>query len=130
MALLMFQPGVIRGLMAGQLWRVSTHSAAVQMCFALSLFIPMALAYLTLVLKDTVNRQTNTVLGALCVTSVISALIGQPGEMSAAVDFVLIVAGLFALLIVWHARKWPRPTDVTPSRPSQEATPQSIMRMG
>ena len=121
-ALLMFQPGVIRGLMAGQLWGVNTHSAGVQMYFALNLFIPMALAYLTLVLRDTANRRTNTVLGALYVASAISALIGQPGEMSGAVDFVLIVAGLVALLIVWHARKWPRPTEVTPSRPSQETT--------
>jgi hypothetical protein len=39
--------------------------------------------------------------------------------MSAAVDFVAIVAILVALLIVWHARKWPREAEVTPSRQSQ-----------
>jgi hypothetical protein len=122
MALLIFQPGVIRDMMAGQLWGANTHSAGVQMNFALDLFIPMAMAYLTLVLKDTANRRTNTVLGALYVASGIATLIGQPGEMSAALDFVVIVVILVALLIVWHARKWPRPTEVTPSRPSQETT--------
>jgi hypothetical protein len=122
MALLMFQPGVIRGLMAGQLWGANTHSAGVQISFALDLFIPMTLAYLTLVLKDAANRRTNTVLGAIYVAGGISALIGQPGEMSAAMDFVAIVAILVALLIVWHARKWPRPAEVTPSRSGQETT--------
>ena len=122
MALLLFQPGVIRGLMAGQLWGANTHSAGVQIDFALSWLIPMAMAYLTLVLKDAANRRTNTVLGVLYVAGGTSALIGQPAEMSAGVNFVVIVAILVALLIVWHARKWPRPNEVTPSRPSQETT--------
>jgi peptidoglycan/LPS O-acetylase OafA/YrhL len=98
----------------------NTHSAGFQIAFALDLFIPMAMAYLTLVLKDAANRRTNTVLGALAVAGGISALIDQPGQMSAAVDFVVVVAILVALLIVWYARKWPRPAEVTPSRPSQE----------
>ena len=122
MALLMFEPGVIRGLMAGELWGANTHSAGVQIEFALDLFIPMALAYLTLVLKDAANRRTNTVLGALYVASGISLLIGQPAGTSAGVNFVLVVVSLLALLIVWHARKWPRGAEVTPSRPSQETT--------
>jgi hypothetical protein len=122
MALLLFQPGVIRDLMAGQLWGANTHSAGVQISFALDWLVPMAMAYLTLVLKDAANRRTNTVLGVLYVAGGIAALIGQPAEMSAGVNFVVIVAILVALLIVWHARKWPRPTEVTPSRPSQETT--------
>ena len=122
MALLLFVPGVIRGLIAGQLWGANTHSAEVQINFALDWLIPMAMAYLTLVLKDAASRRTNTVLGILYVAGGTAALIGQPGEMSAGVDFVVIVAILLALLIVWHARKWPRPTDVTPSRPTQETT--------
>jgi putative copper export protein len=72
MALLLFQPGVIRGLMAGQLWGANTHSAGVQINFALSWLIPMAMAYLTLVLKDAANRRTNTVLGVLYVAGGLS----------------------------------------------------------
>ena len=124
MALLLFQPGVIRGLMAGQLWGTNTHSAGIQISLALDLFIPMALAYLTLVLKDVANRRTNTVLGVLYVVAWISALIGQPREMSGAMDLIAIVGSLVALLIVWHARKLPREAEVppvTPSRQMQEA---------
>ena len=123
-ALLLFQPGVIRGLMDGHLWGANTHSAGVQLSIALSWFIPMVMAYLTLVLNDAANRRTNTVLGVLYVVGGITALTGQPTGMSAAVDFVAIVASLVALLIVWHARKLPREAEVppvTPSRQMQEA---------
>jgi hypothetical protein len=52
----------------------------------------------------------------------ISLLIGQPDGTSAGENFVLIVVSLVALLIVWQVWKWPRPAEVTPSRPSQETT--------
>ena len=122
MALLMFEPGGIRGLMAGELWGANTHSAGVQINMALYWLLPMALAYLTLVLKDTANRRMNAVVGAVSAASGISLLIGQPAWMSAGANFVVIVGSLVALLIVWHAWKWPRPTEVTPSRPSQGTT--------
>ena len=122
MALLMFEPGVIRDMMAGQLWGANIHSAGVQIDTALYWLAPMALAYLTLVLKDTANRRTNAVAGA-----VTRGDRDLPPDRSARRDvcrenFVLIVGSLVALLIVWHARKWPRPAEVTPSRPSQETT--------
>jgi hypothetical protein len=124
LALLMFEPGVIRGLMAGQLWGVNTHSAGFQINAALFFLVPMVMAYLTLVLKAAASRWANGVLGALGVVTGISTLIGQAAGMSAAVNFVAIVGLLVGLLIVWHAWKGPRGaevTPVTPSRHTQEA---------
>ena len=122
MALLMFQPGVIRDMMAGQLWGADIHSAGSQIGTAFYFLAPMALAYLTLVLRDTANRRMNAVLGAVSALSGIGALIDQPAWMSAGMNFVFIVGILISLLIVWHAWKWPRPAEVTPSRPGQETT--------
>jgi hypothetical protein len=122
MALLMFEPGMIRDMMAGKMLGADIHSAGVQINTALYWLAPMALAYLTLVLKDIANRRTNAVAGAVTAATGISLLIGQPAGTSAGVNFVLIVVSLVALLIVWHAWKWPRPTEVTPSRPNQETT--------
>ncbi len=79
------------------------------------------MAYLTLVLTDAANRRTNALLGAVTAVSRVSGLIGQPAGTYAGVGFVLIVAILVALLIVWHAWKWPRGAEVTPPRQSQEA---------
>ena len=122
--MVMFEPGVIHGLMAGQLWGADIHSAGVQINTALFFLAPMAMAYLTLVLKAAVSRWASGVLGALTVVTGISLLLGQPAGMSAAVTFVVIVASLAGLLIVWHAWRGPRGaevTPVTPSRHSQEA---------
>lgn len=122
MALFLFEPGRIRGLMAGELWGANTHSAGVQINIALYWLVPMAMAYLTLVLKDAANRRTNAVLGAVTAAPAISFLIGQPAGTSAGVNFVAIVGILVALLIVWHAWKWPRPAEAAPSRQTQETT--------
>jgi hypothetical protein len=122
MALLMFEPGVIRDMMAGKMLGADIHSAGVQISTALYWLAPMALAYLTLVLKDTANRRTNAVASAVTAVTGISLLIGQPDGTSAGENFVLIVVSLVALLIVWQVWKWPRPAEVTPSRPSQETT--------
>jgi hypothetical protein len=65
LALLLFEPGVIRGLMAGELWGANTDSARAQIYTALYALGPMAMAYLTLVLTDEANRRTNAVLGAV-----------------------------------------------------------------
>ena len=77
MALLMFEPGVIRGLMAGQLYGVNSHSAWVQINTALFWLGPMAMAYLTLVLKDAASRWTNAVVGTITAASAISGLLGH-----------------------------------------------------
>jgi MFS family permease len=127
MVLLLFQPGAIRGLMAGELWGYNTHSAGAQLGIALSFFIPMAMAYLTLVLKDAANRRTNAVLGVVWAVGSIAALVGQPAGISAGAGFVVIVTILVALLIVWHARKWPRPAEaVPPAKPGDAAAKHEV----
>jgi hypothetical protein len=119
-ALLLLEPGVIHGLMTGQLWGVNTHSAGVQINTALFFLAPMAMAYLTLVLNAAASRWTSGVLGALTVVTGISALLGQPVGMSAGLNVVVTAATLAALLIVWHAWKGPRPAEVTPVTPSRQ----------
>jgi hypothetical protein len=120
LALLMFAPGVIRGLMAGQLWGANTHSAEVQIITASYALAPMAMAYLTLALTDAASRWANAVLGAVAAASGFFGLIGQPSGTSAGADFAVIVAILVALLIVWHAWKWPRGAAVTPVPPPRQ----------
>jgi hypothetical protein len=122
MALFMYQPGVISDMMAGKLYGADIHSAGVQISMAVYCLAPIALAYLTLVLKDAASRWMNGVIGAVSAVSLISVLLGQPSWASAGVNFVLAVGTLVALLIVWHAWKWPREVPpVTPSRRTEEA---------
>lgn len=120
MALLMLGPGVLHGLMAGQLWGANTHSAAVQINIAVLWLIPAAMAYLTLVLNDAASRWTNAVVAAISALFALSTLISQPAGISAGVNFVSTVGILVALLIIRHAWKGPRKAEVTPVTPSRQ----------
>jgi hypothetical protein len=121
MALLMLGPGVLHGLMAGQLWGANTHSAAVQINIAVLWLIPAAMAYLTLVLNAAASRWANAVVAAISALFALSTLISQPAGMSAGVNFVAIVGILVALLIIWHAWKGPREAEVTPVTPPRQS---------
>jgi uncharacterized membrane protein YphA (DoxX/SURF4 family) len=124
-ALFMFQPGVISDMMGGKLYGADIHSAGVQISMAVYWLAPVALAYLTLVLKGAASRWMNAVIGAVSAVGGISILLGQPNWTSAGVNFVVTVETVAALLIVWHAWKWPRGAEVTPTREGQEPTRQS-----
>jgi hypothetical protein len=118
--LAMFEPGVIRGLMAGEWYGLDAHDSGVQIYWAISWLGSLAMAFLTLVLKDAVNRWTNGLLGVAIAVDMISRLGSQLGGRFGGTDVVVLVAALVPLLIVWHAWKWPRPNEVTSPRQRQE----------
>jgi hypothetical protein len=74
--------------------------------------LPLAMAFLTLALRDPVNRYANAILGVLIAVSwafdVVEHLAG--GEISAGVVICATMA-IAGLLIVWHAWRWPRPVE-------------------
>lgn len=123
MFLLLFEPGVIRDLMAGEVMGVDVRSGGVQVTTALYWIGPLAMAYLSLVLRDTANRVANGALGAMTASSGISALVAQDGKASGGTVFVLVVGSLVALAIIWHAWKWPSPDHETPLRRREETAP-------
>lgn len=75
---------------------------------ALFVLIPLTMAFLTLVLKATVNRWANGVLGLLVAILMIPDISGGLSEGKFRGDALVMVASMVAgLLIVWHAWKWP-----------------------
>lgn len=74
--------------------------------------LPLAMAFLTLALRDPVNRYANAILGVLIAASwafdVVEHLVG--GEINGGV----VICGMGAvagLLIVWHAWRWPKEAE-------------------
>jgi hypothetical protein len=119
--LLLFEPGAIRDLMAGQWLGADAHSAAVQIPLAFNLLAPLAMAFLTLILKDAANRWTNAVVGAVATVSVVLTLFGVVGgTFGAGIVFVALVGSVVGLMIIWHAWKWPQPSEITPPQRRQE----------
>src|SRR5215471_5737420 len=71
-----FRPGLIQNVMAG---KVSGLQVSQAFLLATSVYaaIPSAMVFLTLVLKPTMNRWTNVVLGGLYAASVVLLSIGE-----------------------------------------------------
>lgn len=117
---LMFEPGVMRDLRLG----MDARSAGLQITLVLGNWVlPMVMAFLTLVLNDVVNRWANGVVGALTEVGVVSILLSAlGGAVGAGVTIAALVGGVVALLIVWHAWKWPRPSETLPLQQSRETT--------
>jgi len=90
--------------------------------FALLILIPLAMAFLTLVLTDKVNRWANGVLGLLVAILMIPDLSGALSEGKFSGDVLVMVASMVAgLLIVWHAWKWPEPKGAASVRHEDHA---------
>jgi len=109
MILYIMTPGVIDDIIAGEMEAMEI-SAGVLMLFALFWLIPLIMAFLTLVLKDTVNRWSNAVLGLFFG---IFYIVDIAGHLSRGEEFgghaLVGVAGIIvAFFIFWHAWKWPK----------------------
>jgi hypothetical protein len=88
----------------------------------LFVLLPLAMAFVTLALRDPFNRFANGIVGALAAvmwTWDLAEHVSKEPAISGGpvLTATLILAGL---LIVWHAWKWPKPAeqDVRDRRPS------------
>ena len=70
---------------------------------AIFLVIPIVMVFLSVTLKDKVNRWANIILGIVYVSA---SLISLPLSTYAYYIFLGIVEAVFAALIVWYAYKW------------------------
>jgi hypothetical protein len=94
----------------------ATMLAVMVMLFCL---LPLAMAYVTMALRDPINRYVNAILGVLITVMWAWDLAEHASkglEIGALLTVTLIIAGL---LIVWHAWRWPKPAeqDLSDRRP-------------
>ena len=102
-------PGVINNIIAGKFEGMEIN-AGFLIVFSLFWLIPLTMAFLTLILKDKINRYANAVLGLLFGIYVISSVsiplsMGQEFSGHLLLESVGII---IAFLIIWHAWKWPK----------------------
>jgi hypothetical protein len=99
-----FQPGQIEEVMSGEIAGFEITEAFL---LAISIYIAIAsvMVFLTLVLKQTVNRWANIVLPVLYIASIVASVIGEDSAY-----FILLSAIECVLLatIVWYAWSWTR----------------------
>jgi hypothetical protein len=109
MILFIMGPGVVEDLMSGQMEGMEV-SGWLLILFSIFWIIPLIMAYLTLVLKNSVNRYTNVILGLFFGIFYIVDMSGHISKGEAFSGHVImgVVGIIVAFLISWHAWKWPK----------------------
>ncbi len=100
--LALLEPGVIAQIMAGDIEGMKIGPELI-LIFAVLFLIPLIMAFLSLTLKDSINRWTNIIVGAVFAALFIGVIVtvAKPsGEMLMTLSTVVAL-----ILIVWYAWK-------------------------
>ena len=101
----LLEQGVIQGIIAGDMKGLSLGSETL-LFYAVSLLIPLVMAFLSLTLKDSMNRWANIVLGVFFTGLYLSDLIAHLVNPYAHAILMGSAAVVAQVLIVWYAWKW------------------------
>jgi len=76
--------------------------------FAVVLLVPLVMAFLSLTLKDSINRWANVILGIVYAVLELVALSEVAAKPSAWAILMILSKFVALALIVWYAWKWPK----------------------
>jgi len=98
--LMLMEPGVLEGVMAGEILGMKIGSE-ILLIAAIERLVPLVMAFLTLTLKDSINRWANIIVGIVYTALNIMSLIGGSAQMI----LMWVSAAVATALIVWYAWK-------------------------
>ncbi len=100
--LALLEPGVIAGIMAGEVEGMKIGPELI-LLFAVLFLVPLIMAFLSLTLKDSINRWANIIVGAVFAALFIGVLM-TAAKLSG--ETLMTLSTIVALvLIVWYAWK-------------------------
>jgi len=99
------EQGVMEGILAGNMRGLSLGPGTL-LFYAVSLLIPLVMAFLSLTLKYSLNRLVNIILGVIYTLLYLGDLIAHLKVPYAYAILMGIASVLTQLLIVWHAWTW------------------------
>ncbi|MDG6996970.1 MAG: hypothetical protein JRN52_13705 [Nitrososphaerota archaeon] len=105
----LFGPGGIQMVMSGEIGGVNLTSEYLTGA-AVSLLIPVVMAFLALSLKDSINRWANAIVGAFTTGAPPYAILPE------------IAKTVVPVLIVWYAYRWPKEETQSLKTPAQKQT--------
>jgi hypothetical protein len=104
MMLVLFEPGVIEQITAGEMAGIQI-TPELMLASAIMMLVPLVMAFLSLTLKDLINRWANVVLGIVYTGLCLFDLIGSLAQLSAYAILMFISKIVASALIVWYAWK-------------------------
>jgi hypothetical protein len=101
------EPGVIDQIMAGEV-EGAVMSPAMLLFMAIFWWVPLVMAFLSVTLKDAVNRRVNMVLAIIFTILNIYHLIEHIMNPSAAQLLLVASTVVVTALIIWYTARWPK----------------------
>jgi len=109
-AVLMFlEPGVVEQIIAGEVEGKKLGTELLLAGAIIDVLGPLTMAFLSLTLKDSINRWANILVGMLYAVLEFITLLETLAHPEGYSILLLIAAVVAPVLIVWYAWKWPRP---------------------
>ena len=100
----LWEPGFIEGLIAGEIAGIQLTPEMI-LVFAIILVIPPVMAFLSLTLKDSINRWANIIVGAVFTVIGLAMLGDAVAKLSAYASLMWLSIVVVTALIVWYAWK-------------------------
>ena len=101
--LMIMAPGAIEMIQSGEIW-MGIDPTAMLLLEAIIFLVPLVMAFLTLILKDSTNRWTNIVVGVVFAGLELFGLT-DPMAQTAYVVLMSLASFVVLVLIVWYAWK-------------------------
>ncbi len=99
------EQGVMEGIIAGNMRGLPLGSGTL-LFYAVSLLIPLVMAFLSLTMKDSMNRWANIIVGIVYTGLYLMDLVAHLAVPYAYAILMGIASVVAQLLIVWYAWKW------------------------
>jgi len=109
MVLGFMRPGAIDEIMSGTMEGLQINTGLL-LFFSLFWLIPLAMAFLSITLKDVANRKANIILGIIFTVFYIVHLFMHliKGPLTILIVLMSVLMILLPALIFWYAWKWPK----------------------
>jgi hypothetical protein len=111
MSIFFLEPGSIEEVMAGRMEGLAINSASL-LFMALFWLIPLAMAFITVTVRDSANRWTNVIVGLVFAVVYVFHLLGHIMQGNLPIEALVfcVLTILVPAAIAWHAWRWPKPT--------------------
>lgn len=111
MSIFFLEPGSIEEVMAGRMEGLAINSGSL-LFMALFWLIPLAMAFITVTVRDSANRWTNVIVGLVFAVFYVFHLLGHIMQGNLPIEALVfcVLTILVPAAIVWYAWRWPKPT--------------------
>ena len=101
---LWMEPGILEGIIAGEI-SGTPITPEIMLMVSIEFLIPFFMAFLSLTLKDSINRWLNIIVGTVFTVIGIAALGDSVARLSAYASLMWFSIVVVTVLVVWYAWK-------------------------